>query len=349
MIWKNKRVFITGITGFKGSWLAYWLNRKGAIVCGIGLEPENYPNMYSELKKERKINVKICDILNYKKTNLIIKNFNPQILIHMAAQPIVLKSYVDPTYTFNVNTIGTLNILNICRLLKSLRIGLFITSDKVYENKNLISKYYSENSNLGGDDPYSASKAASEIIIKSYYESYFKNTNVKIATLRAGNVIGGGDWSENRILPDLIRSWKNNIKLKIRNPKSSRPWQHVLDTLNGYISLSEKLWFDKDLSGAYNIGPNIKNIITVKDLIKTFQKNLKLKKKVYKNIKTSVFKEKKYLNLSSKKIEKSIGFKNKLDIDMSVWLTCNWYKEFYNGSKIQELVIRDIKFYESIK
>jgi len=348
MFWKNKRVFITGITGFKGSWLAYWLKKKGAKINGLGLKIETYPNIYKELLKETNIDFNISDISDYAKTFKLINNFKPHIIIHMAAQPLVITGYQEPYKTFNTNLIGTLNILNIIKELKICKMGIIITSDKVYKNNNLSSEVFYEKSELGGEDPYSASKSASEIITNSYLKSYFNVDNKKLVSLRAGNVIGGGDWSENRLIPDIIKCWRKNETLNVRNPYSIRPWQHILDTLNGYISISEHLWYNDKLSGSYNIGPSTNKNLTVKAVIKILQLKLDYKKVVFEKKSNLKFNEKKTLNLDTKKIYKSIGYKNKLTINESLNLTCDWYKAYYKGSTAKELIYKDIEYYESL-
>jgi len=230
--YKNKRVFITGHTGFKGSWLSYILCRAGAIVKGYSLKPDTEPSLYNLIEPHIKINSVIADINDYQKVEQEILNFSPNFIFHLAAQPLVRRSYKEPLNTFSTNILGTSNVLNALQKLINPCTGLFITTDKVYENKEQ-DYAYRETDRLGGHDPYSASKACAELVISSYCHSFFNTADFSkhqkaIASVRAGNVIGGGDWSEDRLIPDIIKSIAGNKAINIRNPDAVRPWQHVL-------------------------------------------------------------------------------------------------------------------------
>ena len=263
--YKNKKIFITGITGFKGSWLASVLLSYGAKIYGIGFNPNKNKKFFYKLNLDKKINLKIIDINNYNKLKIYINKIKPSIIFHLAAQPLIYESYVKPYETININTIGTLNILNICKNLKSLKSLICVTSDKCYKSNN-STKGFKEDDILGGEDPYSASKASAEIIINSYIKSYFKKLNVGVASARAGNVIGGGDWSPNRLIPDIIKSLTNDKKIIIRNPKFNRPWQHVLDPIYGYLLLAKKLYYKPRIySGPYNFGPKPNNVTSLSE------------------------------------------------------------------------------------
>ena len=238
--WENKKVLITGHSGFKGSWLATWLNFYGSKICGISLPPENPFNLFDNLNIKDKIyESHFSDICNLPELTKIVNSFKPDITFHLAAQPLVLTSYKKPLLTWETNVIGTANLLNALSNLNTNSTLVVITTDKVYENKEWIYGY-KENDQLGGHDPYSASKAAVEILVNSWRKSFCqpqKNGRLKIATARAGNVIGGGDWSQNRLIPDSIKALLKKEKIKIRNPHSTRPWQHVLEPLSGYLTL----------------------------------------------------------------------------------------------------------------
>ena len=321
---KNKKILITGHTGFKGTWLSMWLYLLGAKVIGflkitqknntdffqLGLDKKIYKSYYGDLTKFNKIN-NICD------------KHRPEIIINLAAQAIVSEGIKDPLYNFNNNLISTLNILEITRTRKYIKTGIFVTSDKVYKNIN-NKQYYKENDELFGEDPYSASKSASEIIIHSYLKTFNKNfENRSICTVRAGNVVGGGDYSINRIMPDIIRAFINNDKLIIRSPNSTRPWQYILDCLNGYLRLTQlTLKNPSKYNGSWNFGPNDKENHKVKDVVNIVSKNFKFSKIEFKK---NVIKEKKYLNLNIQKSKKYLNWTPKYKFKKLVDLTIDDY------------------------
>ena len=260
-LFKNKKILITGHTGFKGSWLSLWFKTMGANVLGVSQSIPTKPSHFKLLKLDKIIRSKKIDINNLSKLKRTIESFEPDFIFHLAAQAIVKKSYINPVETWKTNLMGSLNILESLRSLKSKKriVVVLITSDKAYKNFE-TKKGYKEESILGGIDPYGASKSSAEICIQSYLKSFFKSSknNISISIARAGNVIGGGDWSEYRLFPDCIKSWTKDKKAIIRNPNSTRPWQHVLDVLNGYIVLASKLRLNKKLHGeAFNFGPTI--------------------------------------------------------------------------------------------
>ena len=256
--WNNKKVFLIGHTGFKGSWLAMWLKSMGVNLKGYSLSPENKINLFQKASVENNMISEIGDIRDYNRLYNSIIDFKPEILIHMAAQPIVRKSYEDPIDTYSTNVMGTINILESARACPSLKSIVIVTSDKCYENKETQNPY-KENEPMGGHDPYSSSKGCCELLINSYRRSFFNDNNSSgLASVRAGNVVGGGDWSKDRLIPDILKSFKKNESVIIRNPSAIRPWQHVLDCLSGYLILTEKLYFNNEkFSGAWNFGPNI--------------------------------------------------------------------------------------------
>jgi CDP-glucose 4,6-dehydratase len=282
--WKGKKVFLTGHTGFKGSWLSILLNLLGAKVVGYSLKPFTKPNLFDLAKLERLIHVSIIgDIRDYDKLKKCINKFSPDFIVHMAAQPLVRESYKSAKYTYEVNTLGTVNILNILNELSYVKSALIITTDKVYFNNNK-KIYFKENDILGGLDPYSSSKSCAELAVNSYNHSFFKKKNIYVATARAGNVIGGGDFSKNRIVPDYFRSLLKNKKLILRSPNSIRPWQHVLDPLNGYLLLLMKLYKkQKSANSSFNFGPkklsnqSVSNVINL--INKDFNNSVKVIKK----------------------------------------------------------------------
>tara|TARA_B100000886_G_C20396678_1_gene480680 strand:- start:446 stop:1537 length:1092 start_codon:yes stop_codon:yes gene_type:complete len=348
-IFYKKKIIITGHTGFKGSWLTLWLLSLGADICGISLNPITNPSHFELLNLRKKISHNIIDIRNYRKIEKIIIKFKPNYIFHLAAQPLVSHAYKDPLYTFETNVLGTTNILQVIRKLERKCIAILVTSDKSYKNLEL-QRGYKENDLLGGDEPYGASKAAAEVIINAYYKSFIQNSSkIRIGIGRAGNVIGGGDWSIDRIVPDTIKSWSNNSFLKIRNPHSTRPWQFVLEPLSGYLTLAEKLTKKNSLNGeAFNFGPSNYDK-TVKELIEEISKKLSnLKFELMMNNKTK-FKESNLLKLNCKKAKSLINWKSSLNFHQTVDLTSSWYDDYYkHRDNVEELSINIIKKYENI-
>ena len=243
--WKNKKVLITGHTGFKGSWLSIWLKLMGANLTGYSLLPTTKLSLFEVAKVKVGMKSVIGDIRDIKSLSKLINKIKPEIIIHLAAQPLVRYSYKKPIETYETNIMGTINLLEACKKVKSVKVFLNVTSDKCYENKKIKNKKYLETDPMGGDDPYSSSKACSELVSKAYRSSFFKNNDIALATARAGNIIGGGDWSLDRLVPDIFRSMNNRKNILIRNPKSIRPWQHVLEALSGYIILVQNLYYHK--------------------------------------------------------------------------------------------------------
>lgn len=264
--WSGKRVLITGHTGFKGGWLALWLRQLGAQVSGIALPPATTPSLFRLARVDEGMDSHFCDITAGDQLAAQVRACRPEIVLHLAAQPLVRASYRDPLQTFSSNVMGTANLLDCLRGLETVRVAVMVTTDKVY--RNLEQPYpYREEDALGGYDPYSASKAASEIVIACYRDAFLREQNVAVASARAGNVIGGGDWSEDRLIPDAVRAWQAGTPLEIRRPQAIRPWQHVLEPLYGYLTLAEKLWHRPELAGPYNFGPHTHEAATVKDVV----------------------------------------------------------------------------------
>jgi len=324
--WKNKKVFITGHTGFKGSWLCIFLNLLGARVYGYSNNDRssNYLFRKANLKKiiQKSIN---GDIRDYKKLKKTINQIQPNILIHFAAQSLVRKSYVQPVNTYDVNVMGTVNILDILNGVKTIKSSLIITTDKVYYNENK-KKLFKEIDTLGGNDPYSNSKACADIVSNFYIQNIYKDKK-SVAIVRSGNIIGGGDFAKDRIIPDFIRALNKNQKLKIRIPKAIRPWQHVVEPLYGYLLLSEKLYKDKKrkYNGAWNFGPNKENNETVIKIITKFNSFFNNKIKLLTLKKSNKLYESKVLMLNSSKAHKYLSWKSIISLDKALKLTANWY------------------------
>lgn len=331
--WKGKKVFLTGHTGFKGTWFSIILNLLGAKVYGYSLKPNTQPSFYNLINFNNKIHTSIIgDIRNYNKLKKAISKFSPDFIVHMAAQPLVRDSYLDPKYTFEVNTLGTINILNILQELNFIKSALIITTDKVYLNDNK-KKYFKENDLLGGLDPYSNSKSCAELAVNSYNYSFFKQKKIYVATARAGNVIGGGDFSKNRIIPDYFRSLlKKNRKLFMRSPNSIRPWQHVLEPLYGYLILLMKLHAKQIKSGShFNFGPKNSSNKSVDKVITLLNKNFKNSVKIIKKKESlKKHKESKVLMLNSNKSKKILKWNSQFNLEQSLKLTSIWFEKYIN-------------------
>ena len=276
--WKGKKVLITGHTGFKGSWLSLWLNNMGADIVGVSLEPPTKPSLYEQAQVADGMISLRGDIRDLDKMKSIFSEHQPEIVFHLAAQPLVRYSYSEPVETYATNVMGTLHILEAIRECQSVHAAVMITTDKCYDNKEW-EWGYRENEPMGGHDPYSSSKGCAELLIASYRDSYFSaqeysSHKTAIATARAGNVIGGGDWAEDRLIPDIIRAFEKNEPVRIRNPNSIRPWQHVLEPLSGYIELAERLYADgMRWAGAWNFGPREEDAKPVDWIVKEMTKD----------------------------------------------------------------------------
>ena len=343
---KNKNILITGHTGFKGSWLTLWLHHMGANILGISSNYVSSPSHFKILKIEKKIKSKNIDLKDYKKLKKQIINFKPDFIFHLAAEAIVKRSFLNPKKAWETNTLGTINIMDTLKEFKKKVTVVIVTSDKVYKNLEIHRGYHEEDI-LGGMDPYSASKASADLAAQSYIKNYLlKKKNIKIALARAGNVIGGGDWADGRLIPDCVRCWSKNRKVILRNPKSTRPWQHVLDVLRGYILLSIKLNKNKKLNGQiFNFGPKTEKKREVINVVKEMQKYWeKAKWEIKYNQK---FFESKLLQLNSSKANKKLKWFCKLNLKNSIKFTTNWYKFYYKNKKnIYNFSIEQIKEYE---
>ena len=344
--YKNKKIFVTGHTGFKGSWLCFFLNNMGAKTAGYSLEPDNSsPSLYNLLNTNVMNQSNIEDIRDFDNLNRCLKDFQPDIVFHLAAQPLVIKSYKEPIETLSTNIMGTANLLEICKSIESIKAIINVTSDKCYENNN-TNKQYMESDRLGGSDPYSASKACAEIIHSSYKQSFYSESKKGLASVRAGNVLGGGDFSENRLIPDIIRSVINKEKLIIRSPNSTRPWQHVFDVINGYMILGHKLHENpKEFSSSYNFSPNAENCITVEEILYKINKLLKIDYDII----SSEFYEANLLMLNSDKAKKLLKWKPSYDIDKTLEESIEWYSSFIKNKDIVKTSYYQYEKYMELK
>jgi len=340
---KNKRVFITGHTGFKGTWLTSCLINFGAKVMGYSKNDEKR-HYYEKICLFNKVQNVYADILDYKSLRKNLIKFDPKIIFHLAAQSLVSESFVKPYKTIQTNIIGTLNIVDISRSLKSLRSLVIVTSDKCYFNKE-IKRGYKEDDVIGGDDPYSASKASSELVFNAYSKSFLNFQNkFGYATARAGNVIGGGDWSKDRIIPDCIKSVIKKKKLIIRNPNSTRPWQHVLEPISGYLLLAKRLYEKKNFfSGSWNFGPSTKETMEVKKVVKILFSFLNTGKVII--VKKGKFYEPNLLKLNSNKAAKLLKWKNKWNMKKSIQETAKWYKSYLDKTDLKKITLIQINQY----
>ena len=356
--WKKKNILITGHTGFKGGWLSVLLKLLGSNIYGYALSPVGKNNFFNSvnIKKIFKKDFR-NNILNLNHLKKCIKNSNAEIIFHLAAQSSVVESFKNSKNTVLTNVIGTSNILEAAKNLKSVKCIIIVTTDKVYQNYK-IKKYFSENSVLGGDDVYSGSKACCEIIAHSYNKSFFSNTRCNIATVRAGNCFGGGDWTKDRIVKDSLESFSQNKTLILRSPEANRPWQHVIEPLIGYLILAERLFSKKGKKyvGPWNFGPSSKQNMKVLDLAKLIKQTINSKSRIFvkrkdKRFQTKKFKvfESKYLNIDSAKAFKILKWKPKLSIKNAVDLTVEWYNAFLTKKNLLALTSRQIRDYLSAK
>jgi CDP-glucose 4,6-dehydratase len=352
-IYEHKKVLITGDTGFKGTWLTTWLLKLGANVVGISKNIPTTPSMFEELKLESKIKHYQKDIRDLAKMIEIISSEKPDFLFHLAAQPIVSTSYSDPIETISSNVMGTANILEALKASNHKCTAIIITSDKAYDNVEQVWGY-KENDKMGGRDIYSGSKGAAELILKSYYHSFFKNksSNVKLAIGRAGNVIGGGDWAKDRIVVDCMEAWSKKNSVEIRSPEATRPWQHVLEPLSGYLNLGQVLYENDSLNGeAFNFGPRAEQNHTVKQLLEYLSKYWHFKKlddafSVTDNI---PFHEAGLLKLNCDKALFFMKWQANLEYKDTIRFTSEWYYNFYNSDKnMLDKTLEQISEYEAM-
>ncbi len=354
--WKNRRVLLTGHTGFKGSWLLLWLKEMGAKVFCYSLPPSEENNLYKDLFYANNNLKDFCetfnDIRDTKRLNQFVNEAKPEVVFHLAAQPLVKESYRDPVNTWEINVMGSLFLLESLKSLKNRCSIVMVTTDKVYLNKESLSGYR-ETDKLGGHDPYSSSKAAAEIAIASWRSSFYgkknyQNPNLRIATARAGNVIGGGDWAKDRIFPDSIKAISSNKTIKIRNPNAKRPWQHVLEPLSGYLILAEKLYTsDAPICEAFNFGPNLNSNKTVKELVEHILSIWPGNWEKDEDI--NAVHEATLLHLQIDKSYHILGWSPKWDFNETISYSTNWYKSYFEGESPLKICLKDIANYQSKK
>ena len=343
--WQGKRVLLTGHTGFKGAWLALFLRRLGADVHGISLAPDTTPNLFSLAEIDRVCRSFIHDLRDRQGLDHLVKLIKPEIVFHLAAQALVRASYLDPISNYSTNVMGTAHLLNALRGIESVKVAVMVTTDKVYLNREWPWPYREEDT-LGGHDPYSASKAASEIVTASYRDSYLAAQGVAVATARAGNVIGGGDWADDRLVPDAVRAWQDGRVLEVRRPQAIRPWQHVLEPLSGYLSLAQRLWTHPADAGAYNFGPEASGAASVRELVEIARETFGRGETNYCDGETGPH-EAGSLLLEVAKARVILGVKPRWTLMHAVQHTLSWYRAQEQGASAITLCHADIDAFEA--
>ena len=343
--WKGKRVLLTGHTGFKGSWMSMWLYSMGAEVKGLALEPPTEPSLFNIANVKSLLHSEIGDIRSLDTVKNAIHSFAPQIVIHLAAQPLVRYSYQEPIETYQTNVMGTAHVLEACREVKSVKSIVCVTTDKCYENKEW-EWGYRENDAMGGHDPYSSSKGACELVIAGYRKSFFSGTNPPgVASARAGNVVGGGDWAEDRLIPDILRSFESGEKVIIRNPLATRPWQHVLEPLSGYLILAEELYkHGSQYAGGWNFGPKDEDCKSVEWMINSLIKKWP-EKASWQLDENANPHEAKFLKLDCSKASFYLDWQPKWDIEYTTQSIVDWYLAWKANKSMLEYSLNEIKKY----
>jgi CDP-glucose 4,6-dehydratase len=350
--WQGRRVFLTGHTGFKGGWLAVWLKKLGAQVRGYGLDPCTEPNMFSKVRVGDLVEDVRGDIRDYSALEKSLREFAPEVVFHLAAQPIVRCSYADPVSTYATNIMGTVHLLECVRKTAGVRAVVCVTTDKCYENQEWVWPYR-EHDRLGGHDPYASSKACAEIVISAFRSSFFSSQQgaeprARLATARAGNVIGGGDWSEDRLIPDLVRGFGSGTPVLIRRPGSIRPWQHVLEPLQGYLLLAEKLLGgEADFASAYNFGPGDEGIWTV-ERIATKLVDLWGEGASWIRDSAAGVHEAHMLRLDASKARIELGWKPRLSVETALEWSVEWYRACARREQMREFTLTQIAEYENL-
>ncbi len=352
--WHNKRVFVTGHTGFKGGWLSLWLQKLGAKLTGFSLQPSTNPNFFEIAQVHQEMMSIIGDIRDGNALTEALQQAKPDIVIHMAAQPLVRSSYLDPIKTYSTNVMGTVNLLEAVRQqLPQIRAVVNVTTDKCYENKEWVWGYR-ENDSLGGYDPYSSSKSCSELVTAAYRNSFFnsKNSelyNVGLATARAGNVIGGGDWSQDRLIPDMLRAINNSKNIEIRNPHSIRPWQHVLEPINGYLQLAEKLYLlGGEFGEAFNFGPRENDTKSVLSVVEEFAKYWG-EGITWKFDSGNHPHEAQSLKLDCSKANLKLGWEPQWNLDKAIESTVAWHKAYIHKKDMRAYSLKQIDEYSKLQ
>ena len=345
-IYKGKKVLVTGHTGFKGSWLSVWLMKLGAEVIGYSLEPPSDPNMFEAIGLKDRITHVHGDVRGDGSClGFVLEHTKPEFVFHLAAQPIVRRSYTEPKLTLQTNIMGTVNVLEAVRATDSVRACVVVTSDKCYENKEWVYGYR-ETDPMGGDDPYSSSKGCAELVTAAYRQSY----SLPVSTVRAGNVIGGGDWGEDRLIPDCVRALSQQKPIRVRNPNATRPWQYVLDVLQGYLLLGGLMYeAGANFSGSWNFGPNDESVITVEELVRHIIEYWG--KGVYIANSGTQPHEATLLKLDTGKARVLLGWKPTYELYKTIQKTLDWYKYFYvgmNKEALYDYTVREIEVYERL-
>ncbi len=341
--WRGRRVLVTGHSGFKGAWLSFWLARMGAIVGGVSLPPSTDPNLFILLGLEPSVENNWLDIRDEQSVLGVFERFQPEVVLHLAAQALVRPSYSAPMETFSTNIIGTLHVLDSARKTSSVRSIVAVTTDKVYQNheKGLA---FEESDPLGGHDPYSASKAGAEMVISSYRKSFFHAAGIGLASARAGNVIGGGDWSLDRILPDAVRAWSTGQPLVVRNPRATRPWQHVLEPIAGYLCLAEYIFAQPESAQDFNFGPDPYDVATVKEVVAQAQKSFGCGDIEWGSVSDGLH-EAQALTLDNTKAKRLLGIHPTWNLETAVDRTMNWYRLQNSGHSAVDLCEKDLHAY----
>ena len=343
--WKDKKVFITGNTGFKGSWLSIWLSSLGSKVYGYSLEPENPKCLFEIANLENIIKTQISDIRDYKVLSQSINNFNPDIVFHLAAQPLVRRSYKSPIETYETNVMGTANFLDISRKSSSIKAVINITTDKCYENREEDYSYI-ESDPMGGYDPYSSSKGCAELVTSAYQRSFFNELNIGLASVRAGNVIGGGDWSQDRLIPDILNAFNSKKEALIRFPKAVRPWQHVLEPLSGYLILAEKLYTKPlDYSSSWNFGPNSEDNKSVESIVSMIAELMPGSS--WKIDDRQKLHEANLLKLNIDKSKKQLNWRPVWNLSLAIEKIIRFNNAWLNNQNIFEYCLSEISEYEN--
>lgn len=343
--WRGKRVVLTGHTGFKGSWLAIWLHRLGAEIRGVALRPATEPSLFELARVAELVDGHLGDIRDRPVLARLCAAYQPDIILHLAAQSLVRAGYADPAGTFDTNAMGSVNILEAARGCDRLRAVVMVTTDKVYLD-NAQRNPFRESDTLGGHDPYSASKAASEHIVSAYRSSYFREKGVAVATARAGNVIGGGDWADDRLIPDVIRAWSAGGKLKVRRPSSVRPWNHVIEALTGYLVLAERLWAAPHLARAWNFGPPPHEEVNVRSIVEMARRIYGAGDVAW-GMSDEGPHETHWLGLDNSQARLELGVAPRWDAATALERTILWYRRQQDGADARVLCEADIERYET--
>lgn len=343
--WRGRRVFITGVTGFKGAWLALWLDSLGAKLAGYALPPEQPEDLYTRAAIGSFCETTLADIRDPDRLSAALKDFSPETVFHLAAQPLVRRSYIDPLETFSTNVMGTCNLLEACRHIAGIKSVIVVATDKCYRNREW-DWGYREADELGGDDPYSASKAAAEIALASFRQSFYDAAGIGLASARAGNVVGGGDWAVDRLVPDIVRAWQRGEVITLRYPHATRPWQHVLDCLHGYLQLAESLHRDSArYAKAWNFGPPPQGEASVLDLIRLLSDTLPVKYAIDGGARPH---EASRLVLDATLAGKRLGWHTLLDLTQTMQWTGDWYARVHRGEHPRDVTLSQLAEYQGL-